>query len=44
MSARQPISLGTPFSASATRVMLLGAGELGREVIMALKGLASKTS
>ncbi len=39
MSARQPISLGTPFSASATRVMLLGAGELGREVIMALKGL-----
>lgn len=29
--------LGTPFSATATRVMLLGAGELGREVIIELK-------
>lgn len=33
------VRLGTPFSATATRVMLLGAGELGREVILALKGL-----
>ncbi len=39
MTTRQAIALGTPFSASATRVMLLGAGELGREVVMALKGL-----
>lgn len=30
-------TLGTPFSATATRVMLLGAGELGREVIIELK-------
>ena len=31
--------LGTPFSASATRVMLLGSGELGKEVIIALQRL-----
>ncbi|HYG45441.1 MAG TPA: formate-dependent phosphoribosylglycinamide formyltransferase [Bordetella sp.] len=31
--------LGTPLSASATRVMLLGAGELGKEVIIALQRL-----
>lgn len=31
--------LGTPFSPVATRVMLLGAGELGREVIIELKRL-----
>lgn len=29
--------LGTPLSPSATRVMLLGAGELGKEVIIALQ-------
>ena len=29
--------IGTPFSPSATRVMLLGAGELGKEVIIALQ-------
>ncbi|MES3040344.1 MAG: formate-dependent phosphoribosylglycinamide formyltransferase [Pseudomonadota bacterium] len=34
----QPI-LGTPFSSMATRVMLLGSGELGREVIIELKRL-----
>ncbi|MEK6789628.1 MAG: formate-dependent phosphoribosylglycinamide formyltransferase [Pseudomonadota bacterium] len=34
----QPI-LGTPFSPTATRVMLLGSGELGREVIIELKRL-----
>jgi hypothetical protein len=28
--------IGTPLSNSATRVMLLGAGELGKEVIIAL--------
>ncbi|GHD62980.1 formate-dependent phosphoribosylglycinamide formyltransferase [Jeongeupia chitinilytica] len=31
--------LGTPLSASATRVMLLGCGELGKEVIIALQRL-----
>ncbi len=31
--------LGTPHSANATRVMLLGAGELGKEVIIALQRL-----
>ena len=35
--------LGTPFSASATRVMLLGAGELGKEVIIALQRLGVET-
>lgn len=31
--------LGTPLSPSATRIMLLGAGELGKEVIIALQRL-----
>jgi phosphoribosylglycinamide formyltransferase 2 len=31
--------LGTPLSPSATRVMLLGSGELGKEVIIALQRL-----
>ncbi|OBS09863.1 formate-dependent phosphoribosylglycinamide formyltransferase [Acidihalobacter prosperus] len=31
--------LGTPFTPNATRVMLLGAGELGKEVIIALQRL-----
>ena len=31
--------IGTPLSSSATRVMLLGAGELGKEVIIALQRL-----
>ncbi|MDR5812854.1 MULTISPECIES: formate-dependent phosphoribosylglycinamide formyltransferase [unclassified Caballeronia] len=31
--------IGTPLSAHATRVMLLGAGELGKEVIIALQRL-----
>jgi len=31
--------IGTPFSPSATRVMLLGSGELGKEVIIALQRL-----
>jgi phosphoribosylglycinamide formyltransferase 2 len=33
------MKLGTPLSATATRVMLLGAGELGKEVIIALQRL-----
>lgn len=31
------ISIGTPLSASATRVLLLGAGELGKEVVIELQ-------
>src|SRR5690349_24174830 len=31
--------IGTPLSTSATRVMLLGAGELGKEVIISLQRL-----
>lgn len=33
------MSIGTPLSPSATRVMLLGCGELGKEVIIALQRL-----
>ncbi|MDR5778942.1 formate-dependent phosphoribosylglycinamide formyltransferase [Caballeronia sp. LZ065] len=33
------VRIGTPLSAHATRVMLLGAGELGKEVIIALQRL-----
>ncbi len=31
------MQIGTPLSPSATRVMLLGSGELGKEVIIALQ-------
>ena len=34
-----PLLLGTPLSRSATKVMLLGSGELGKEVIIALQRL-----
>jgi len=33
------VKIGTPLSPSATRVMLLGSGELGKEVIIALQRL-----
>lgn len=33
------MKIGTPLSAAATRVMLLGSGELGKEVIIALQRL-----
>jgi phosphoribosylglycinamide formyltransferase 2 len=33
------VSIGTPLSASATRVLLLGAGELGKEVVIELQRL-----
>ena len=33
------MAIGTPLSPSATRVMLLGAGELGKEVVIALQRL-----
>ena len=41
--ATAPIPLGTPLAAAATRVMLLGAGELGKEVIIALQRLGVET-
>jgi phosphoribosylglycinamide formyltransferase 2 len=37
MTASHLTRIGTPLSPSATRVMLLGAGELGKEVIIALQ-------
>ncbi|MGJ8620044.1 MAG: formate-dependent phosphoribosylglycinamide formyltransferase [Methylophilaceae bacterium] len=33
------VTIGTPLSSSATKVMLLGSGELGKEVIIALQRL-----
>ncbi len=38
MSA-EPVVIGTPLSASATRVLLLGSGELGKEVVIELQRL-----
>lgn len=37
------ITIGTPLSPTATRVMLLGSGELGREVLIALQRLGVET-
>ena len=37
------LTLGTPLTPQATRVMLLGAGELGKEVIIALQRLGVET-
>lgn len=37
------VTIGTPLSPSATRVMLLGAGELGKEVLIALQRLGVET-
>ncbi len=36
-------TLGTPLSPSATKVMLLGAGELGKEILIALQRLGVET-
>ena len=36
-------SIGTPLSPAATRVMLLGSGELGKEVLIALQRLGVET-
>ena len=36
-------TIGTPLSPSATRVMLLGSGELGKEVLIALQRLGGET-
>ncbi len=38
-----PPTLGTPCSNAATRVLLLGAGELGKEVLIALQRLGVET-
>ncbi len=38
-----PSVIGTPLSSSATKVMLLGSGELGKEVIIALQRLGVET-
>jgi phosphoribosylglycinamide formyltransferase 2 len=40
---KKPITIGTPLSPSATKVMLLGSGELGKEVIIALQRLGVET-
>jgi phosphoribosylglycinamide formyltransferase 2 len=37
------VTIGTPLSPGATRVMLLGSGELGKEVIIALQRLGVET-
>jgi len=39
----QTLIIGTPLTPSATRVMLLGSGELGKEVIIALQRLGVET-
>jgi phosphoribosylglycinamide formyltransferase 2 len=39
LPASLQVSIGTPLAPSATRVLLLGAGELGKEVIIALQRL-----
>lgn len=43
MATSPPVALGTPLSPVATRVMLLGAGELGKEVLIALQRLGVET-
>lgn len=40
---KQQSIIGTPLSPSATKVMLLGSGELGKEVIIALQRLGVET-
>ena len=39
----KPLIIGTPLTSSAIRVMLLGSGELGKEVIIALQRLGVET-
>lgn len=40
---KKSLTIGTPLSPSATKVMLLGSGELGKEVIIALQRLGVET-
>ncbi len=42
-SLAHSLPLGTPLSPAATRVMLLGSGELGKEVLIALQRLGVET-
>ena len=42
-SCATPLIIGTPLTTSAIRVMLLGSGELGKEVIIALQRLGVET-
>lgn len=39
MTAHAPVTLGTPLSPYATRVLMLGSGELGKEVVIELQRL-----
>lgn len=39
MSTPYPVSLGTPFTRTATRVLFCGGGELGKEVVIELQRL-----
>ena len=39
----KPLNIGTPLSPNAIKVMLLGSGELGKEVIIALQRLGVET-
>lgn len=34
MATNQPLQIGTPFTSSAIKVMMLGSGELGKEVVI----------
>jgi len=43
MPTSATLSLGSPLSPAATKVMLLGSGELGKEVIIALQRLGVET-
>jgi len=43
MPPRPPVVPGTPLSKAAVRVMLLGSGELGKEVLIALQRLGVET-
>jgi len=44
MTAPVRLPLGTPLSPAAARVMLLGSGELGKEVLLALQRLGVETT
>ena len=41
-SSPGPVSLGTPLTPGATRVLLLGSGELGKEVAIELQRLGAE--
>ena len=43
MTTTPPVTIGTPLSPTATRVMLLGSGERGKEVLIALQRLGVET-